>query len=321
VDNTNNDYLSLQETEVALTGKYVQLLGYDACLMHMVEVVYQLMTNAGVSVGSEEVEPGDGWPYDTILNDLTGIPTMNEDVLGTVIVGRYMDFYGYDGSETQSAVTNALLPGLATAVDNLAEALINEINGGHVADVQQARNAAEEIYYTYYIDLYHFAEKIQLYVPGAAAPAQAVMNSAGVAVYEEAHGTSVPNDHGLSIYFPRVEGDYLASYDSTAFAVDTGWNEFLMKYYEGPVLVCEGTDTSCGIYPDCENCDEKDGCYEYGNGCEERNYYCVSNEAGCDYTSSNRHTDGWEDTGNTKWVPDPGKECQEKEQKEQKYRD
>ena len=43
---------------------------------------------------------------------------------------------------------------------------------------------------------------------------------------------------------------------------------------------CEGTDTSCGIYPDCENCDEKDGCYEYGNGCGERNYYCVSNEVG-----------------------------------------
>ncbi len=45
VDNTNNDYLSLQETKVALTGKYVQLLGYDACLMHMIEVVYQVMTN------------------------------------------------------------------------------------------------------------------------------------------------------------------------------------------------------------------------------------------------------------------------------------
>jgi hypothetical protein len=126
-----------------LTGKYVQLLGYDACLMHMIEVVYQVMANAGVSVGSEEVEPWDGWPYDTILADLTGMPTMNEDALGTVIVDRYMDSYGYAGSETQSAMDNSALPNLVTAVDNLAQALMTEINGGHVAEVQQARNAAE----------------------------------------------------------------------------------------------------------------------------------------------------------------------------------
>jgi hypothetical protein len=94
----------------------------------------------------------------------------------------------------------------------------------------------------------------------------------------------------------------------------------LKRYYEGPELVCDGTDTSCGIYPNCENCNVDDDCYPYGsNGCEERNYYCVSNEVGCDYTHSNRHTDGWEDTGNTDWVE--VNECQEKERKEQEYRD
>jgi hypothetical protein len=163
VDNTNNDYLTLQETEDALTDKYVQLLGYDACLMHMVEVVYQVMSNAGVSVGSEETEPGDGWPYDTILTDLTGTPTMNEDALGTVIVDRYIDSYGYAGSETQSAVDNSDFSGLVAAVDNLAQALMTEINGGHVAEVQQARNAAAEIYYNYYIDLYHPYQMIMGY--------------------------------------------------------------------------------------------------------------------------------------------------------------
>jgi hypothetical protein len=111
----------------------------------------------------------------------------------------------------------------------------------------------------------------------------------------------------------------LASYDNTAFASDTEWNEFLKRYYEGPELVCDGTDTSCGIYPNCENCNVDDGCYLYGNGCEERDYYCVSNEVGCDYTHSNRHTDDWVDTGNTDWVE--VNECQEKERKEQKYRD
>jgi hypothetical protein len=41
----------------------------------------------------------------------------------------------------------------------------------------------------------------------------------------------------------------------------------------------------------------------------------MGNETGCNYTSSNRHNDSWEDTGNTRWVD--VSECQEKEQKEQ----
>ena len=115
-----------------------------------------------------------------------------------------------------------------------------------------------------------------------------------------------------------------------------------------------------------ENCDDYDGCYVYGNGCEDRDFYCSGGS--CEYTYSNRHTDyyddweyyckgeavwkhkffhdfycdggscvnhtswkddqlvenctdndGWEDTGDTRWVSYPGNECKEKEQKEQEY--
>ena len=61
------------------------------------------------------------------------------------------------------------------------------------------------------------------------------------------------------------------------------------------IPTCDGTDTSCGIHPNCENCNDYDGCYAYGDGCEERDYYCYSNEMGCDYTYSNRHTDYYDD--------------------------
>jgi uncharacterized repeat protein (TIGR01451 family) len=232
-DVTNNsDYLTLQETEQALTGKYVDLLGYDACLMHMIEVVYQVRANAGISVGSEESEPGDGWPYDMILGDLTGTPVMTSRSLGTTIVQRYIASYAPATDETQSAVDNADLPGLVTAVDNFAQVLINEINAGNRAQVQQARTAAESSYWDDdYIDLYHFAELIQTYVPGAATHAQAVMDNASTAVYAEMHGSSHPNFHGLAIYFPKAEGDYLASYGNTKFANDTNWDEFLNRYY------------------------------------------------------------------------------------------
>ena len=42
-----------------------------------------------------------------------------------------------------------------------------------------------------------------------------------------------------------------------------------------------------------ENCDDKDGCYAYGTGCENRDYYCSGGS--CTYTYSNRHTDYYDD--------------------------
>jgi hypothetical protein len=230
-DVTNGgDYLTLQETELALTGKSVQLLGYDACLMHMIEVVYQVMDNAGISAGSEETEPWDGWPYNTILDDLTGTPTMTPSTLGATIVSRYIEYYP---SETQSAVDNVDLLGLVTAVDNLAQALISELSGNY-NEIKDARDNVQHFTDFNYIDLYHFAELIKLYVPGAGSAAQAVMDNVNTTVYAEAHGSWYPNAHGLSIYFPKTEVGYLTSYENTEFAIATEWDEFLKKYYEGP---------------------------------------------------------------------------------------
>jgi len=62
------------------------------------------------------------------------------------------------------------------------------------------------------------------------------------------------------------------------------------KCYEIPciyVVTATRTDTF-----DCVNCNNNDGCYPYGNGCEYRDYYCSGGS--CKYTPSNRHTDYYE---------------------------
>jgi hypothetical protein len=51
----------------ALAGQRIDLLGMDACLMSMFEVAYQVKDRATYLVGSQEVEPMDGWPYDRVL--------------------------------------------------------------------------------------------------------------------------------------------------------------------------------------------------------------------------------------------------------------
>ena len=45
---------------------------------------------------------------------------------------------------------------------------------------------------------------------------------------------------------------------------------------------CFETDSSCGSFPDCVNCNFLDGCY----GNDYREYSCTSNAAGCEYSST-----------------------------------
>ena len=46
---------------------------------------------------------------------------------------------------------------------------------------------------------------------------------------------------------------------------------------------CTATDTSCGNYPNCVNCNSYDKC----SGDTYYNYYCVSNSQGCNYNTDN----------------------------------
>ena len=48
--------------------------GMDACLMSCLEVAYESADDVRAVVSSEELEPGDGWPYDKILADLRSNP-------------------------------------------------------------------------------------------------------------------------------------------------------------------------------------------------------------------------------------------------------
>jgi hypothetical protein len=67
-DDGSNDRLYQAELEVAFEklrnqGILTDLIGFDACLMSMIEVWYGLAPYAAVGVGSQDLEPGYGWDY------------------------------------------------------------------------------------------------------------------------------------------------------------------------------------------------------------------------------------------------------------------
>ncbi len=260
VDDTSNDELTTWELKTAFnqiysdTGVIIDLLGFDACLMHNTEVDYQLREHINVFVASEETEPWDGWPYDWILENLTSDPTMTPEELGAVIADKYIQSYitGHQsGSDvTQSAVKKEELINVSDAVDYFAQQLINKMLQYH-AEMEQARNNVQEFYYTYYIDLYHYAELIyqQISDPDIREAAQWLMENISKAVIYEGHDSGNPNAHGLSIYFPATQTEYDSQYENLDFAADTNWDEFLNLYYNPPTAQYDVAVTSLEAPP------------------------------------------------------------------------
>ena len=64
--------------------------------------------NAGeVFCGSQELEPGEGWPYDRILKALAAKPAMDATALASMIAKEFVNSYPANELVTQSAFTLA----------------------------------------------------------------------------------------------------------------------------------------------------------------------------------------------------------------------
>lgn len=215
----------------------IHIVGMDACLMAMVEVAYQIHGNSYLMVTSQETEPGDGWPYDTILGDLTSNPSMYFYDFVTTIVDKYMD--SYSSGVTQSALNLAYTGTLVNYCNDLAQALRNYIssNPGAKDQIISIINTSQSYYYNDYKDLYDFARRIKDGINNTAVDnaAQAVMNTINSFVIAEGHsGTALANSHGVSVWLPNNSNQFSSGKNSYAllkFAINTVWDEFLDDLY------------------------------------------------------------------------------------------
>lgn len=227
----------------AHTGVILDIVGFDACLMAMLEVGYQIKDYADIMVASEDAEPWDGWPYDPILLALTANPAMSASALATEIVNDYVASYIL--IETQSAVALSIGT-VASATSDLARSIIN---AGVWGEVTTARGSVAQFYDADYIDLYHFAQLMEASSDSTVvAAATNLKNAIATAMIAEGHGILHPNAHGLSIYFPATYAFYTALYETCLdFTADTQWDEFLLKYYGQPATYELALGESLGV--------------------------------------------------------------------------
>jgi hypothetical protein len=223
----------LAEARRRLKGK-IDILGFDACLMSMAEVAYQFRDSVSLTCGSEEEEPGDGWPYDTILKALTARPSMTPPQLAKLVVDRYLAAYEPRDGVTLSAANLAGIDPLASAIHRLGLALLSFMKDRRGRDAIVAVRSRVQEYsapYDQYCDLGDLCELLvrRLNDAGVERNCGAVRAALGKTVIAAgAKGINVAHSHGMSVYFPKKRVS--PQYATLDFAKRSGWATFIDAY-------------------------------------------------------------------------------------------
>lgn len=203
------DSLTLDELKIALNvcnGK-LDFLGFDACLMGTIETAYAIKDKANYLIASEEIEPGTGWDYKKLLNQLSRNTEQNPKELGKVIVDSFIKSNsGFFGADATLSVMDL------SKIDNVYNKLIkfmNDIklenfdsnNYGKVSKaIKKSKAFADGEMDT--IDLVNFAQNMDV-----SASTELISAINDCVVYNKTTD-EVENSYGMSIYIPNEELEY-----------------------------------------------------------------------------------------------------------------
>jgi hypothetical protein len=243
----------------------IELVGFDACLMAMIEVFEELTDVANFSLASMKTEPGDGWPYERFLGALVKNPSMDGGELGSVVVDGYTTHYDLSNQSQQNPFwkanttlvtvdlqkTNAL----TQAMDKLAAALVKpelrELLWAIVIHTQHCGEIARTeptvlVQLTAHRDILHFVQNIRSVVVNSApngvdvaelvSLCDDVINAHKECVVHFKRLTATPlmgveNAHGIAVSIPFLRLEQ--SYKEVKFG-KTAWTDFIKFFKATP---------------------------------------------------------------------------------------
>lgn len=258
-DDTTGNYLSNRKMEAALQticqkfldGKKFGIIGFDACLMSMIEVSSFIKKYAQVMVGSEEVELGMGWKYDEVL-----FPFI-KDKLDTFSFARHIvtayekTYQSITSDYTLSAIDLNSIALLETNIDQISKLLLEGLEKQKNVFASLIKDSKNRLLCTHfdeptYIDLHHFYRNLLNNLKKTATNntsiSSAIRNNLsmkleeGLQLIEQlviAHtaGRNLKNSHGIAIYFP--ERNIHSSYQEAVFLASNSWGSLLSRYIFG----------------------------------------------------------------------------------------
>lgn len=255
-DDTTGNYLTNQKLNTALAyicnnviGKKFSIIGFDACLMAMVEIGNILTPYADMMIASQEVEMGAGWNYQSALASfLYRSPSVGE--VSNNIVRSYQNAYETITRDyTLSSIDLSKMSKIEGNVHMVAELLCNcfdlqEKNNitllvKQAGSSQVCTNFEEPTYidlFDFYTNLLGALKKFKFKVNNQ--DTSSLLNSLEMiiktgqtiilnTVTANTTGANLRKARGLSIYFPQKS--IHPSYYATQFAQKNSWLKLIRR--------------------------------------------------------------------------------------------
>jgi hypothetical protein len=259
-DDSAGNYLTNEKLDYALSvirKKYLNnekfaIIGFDACLMSMIEVCDLLQQHAHIMVGSQEVELGTGWNYQKVLEPFLYRP-LNKRDFARHIAHVYEETYNKITNDyTQSAIFLDDLSFLQENVNDVSTLLIEALQLQKNKSVHNAIRASKnKLLCTHfdepsYIDLHHLYTNLEYNLKHFSFTdtkrGQKITNELrtlldhGRAIIRKlvlanVCGKNLNQARGISIYFP--ERRIHSSYAHIPFAKQNKSSQLLHMYVAG----------------------------------------------------------------------------------------
>lgn len=246
-DYTGNEITTLQlglamDQIAAILKKPLDIYGSDACLMAMPEIAAQMRKSVNYFVGSEEVEPGEGWPYDDFLQSWTRFSRTSPEAVITLLTDAYLKSYQNGSQGTRDVTFSAFnlredrLLGFYAAMKSFSNAIYTLKAKDRVL-VKEAIMSTHVFEYSDYGDLVDFINKLQQKGINSVElyrTAELLKRSAIDLILINGASAAHKNAHGAAIWLPSDSytfNQYWEKYQALDFHKTTGWGYALKSLF------------------------------------------------------------------------------------------
>jgi hypothetical protein len=230
----------------SITGKPLDLLGFDACYMAAAEVGYEFRDLVQFMVGSQITLPFEGWPYEPVLRYLRTHPRAKPASVAKTIARAVVESYSHRSIVTQTAFRPAGADDVAAATQGLVIALERAVgNDGEARAIRRAFTRAKFFGARQFLDLKDLCQRLarNCRAPEVRASARKTADTLdrrvkGLVIDHRTRGRLARGLNGASIYVDWVkskQGEEKVNlkpknYRLLQFVQATGWQEFNSRF-------------------------------------------------------------------------------------------
>lgn len=245
LDNHKLEYALQQICAESLGGQKIDIIGFDACLMSMVEIGSIIKNYGHIMIGSQEVVLGTGLNYELALSPFLSHSPSRIEFAQHIVESYARTYEKITNDFTLSAIALDTIDELEESINTISQLLKHSLNTHKLSQTLDAIwKSHNKKFCTHfdepsYIDAHHFFENLKKNSDQInlskdmkkefLAELTKAQKLIGSMVIANQVGTNLRNAKGISIYFP--EKKVYPSYPESYFGKNNEWASFLNHYH------------------------------------------------------------------------------------------